>query len=109
MRLFAVARKPSGGSTSHGRSSNAIHPSHSSPGAHPALAREPPLPLARVGPAGRGRGAVAGAPDRVPAGALVADGALDIGVDDVLARRSPVAGRPPAPAGGVRPPPPPHR
>ena len=57
------------------------------------LERDPAVPLVLGGPAGHRRGAVAEASDRVPAGALVADGALDIGVDDVLARRSPVAER----------------
>ena len=48
--------------------------------------RDPSVPLVLVGPAGHRRGAVAAVAQREPSRALVADRAVDVGVDEVLAR-----------------------
>ncbi len=63
-------------------------------GPREVVGRDPPGPLVLVGPPGDRLGAVAGAPDRVEARALVADRAVHIGIDEVLARATdPQGGR----------------
>ena len=57
------------------------------------LVGEVALPLVVGGPARDGGGAVAGAPQREPPRALVADRAVDVGVHDVLARAPQAAQR----------------